>query len=106
MLRTLTTSLALFALLLLASCAGFPGLGEQLQAGATTVVRTVDANSDGMLTNSELKRAPQDVNLWLAGLGLLGALFGGGAKLSQMRTQNQVDQLYDATHAPIAQPKA
>lgn len=75
-----------------------------LQAGATqeaagTVVRVIDKDGDGVVTNAEVRSAPNDPMVWIGGiLGLLGLLGGGAAAAGNKKTSKEVDELWDVTH--------
>jgi len=101
----LFTAIALATLcLFLTACNLTPGQAEQ---GLGTVVRAVDRDGDGIVTNQEIRKAPNDPMAWIAGiLGILGVLGGGAAAVGNRKTAGEVDELWDRTHAaPVVTAK-
>jgi hypothetical protein len=94
-------AIALLTILLsLASCtATSPELATKLTEALATAVSAADKNQDGALSNREVTDSKNDPSFWIALGGALLGLFGA-AKGQQ--ASKGVDQLYDATHAPIA----
>jgi hypothetical protein len=117
---------------LLASCQLPPDVAERIGTGINGTVAALDRNGDGIITTDEAKASTDtsDPMNWLWLLAKIGGLFGVpiaiaatrkgsstqaqvdelydrmpsevGAKLAALQTQ--VNDLYDATHTPIAKP--
>lgn len=85
--------------MILASCMT-PQQAASSQEVLGTVVRVIDKDGDGVVTNTEAKGAPNDPMTWIAGiLGLLGILGGGAAAAGNKKTAKEVDELWDKTIA-------
>jgi len=109
----LFTAFVLAFLLTLGACELSPEQRSRVQTGLVTATDAVDLNHDGVVTNAEIKAAPNSPMAWIEGLNgilvALGLLGGGGVAAKAMsaskaaaKAQEQVDELYDRTHAPIA----
>ncbi len=88
----------LIAALALAAC----GTLQPVDVGAVVrdAVTAADRNSDGLLTNREVKDAKNDPNFWLtvgAGLlGILGLAKGQSAERLARKVEVETDEQWDA----------
>lgn len=97
----------LCSMALLVSCEGFR---ERLTSpeNQREVVRQIDTNNDNNVSQGELAAAMKNPLLWITILNLL--LGGGAAASAYVANKNagvakkSTDELWDATHAPIAKP--
>ncbi len=92
--------------LLLAACI----TPASIRQAASEARQQLDTDRDGSVSSRELKDGAGNMTLWLQVLSIL--LAGGGTVLGvtgtagAARANRQVDELYDATHRPIASSEA
>ena len=80
-------------------CTTNPDLAGKLTDALTVAVSAADKNRDGTLSNSEVRDSKNDPGFWIAVGGALLGLFGLTKGQSAAKG---VDELWNATHAPIA----
>lgn len=94
----------------LASCQMPPDTAASITTTLDRVAQTLDRDANGVITNPEVRGAtnPNDPMNWMNLIGIvlggLGIGWAGAARSKATIAQAQVDDLYDATHAPIAKP--
>lgn len=99
--------LFLLCCLALPACGGLsPSAVTDLARGATDAAVATDTNRDGRISTREAHDASSNYGIWLGIIGtVLGLLGSGGAVAagkSAARANAAADELFDATHEPIA----